>query len=468
MSEALHNLTDEQQSAFNAGPLVALAACAGAGKTRVLIARISKLIADGADPAKVVAITYTRKAAAEIVRRLREHGIVIGFVGTVHSWLLNQINSDVSIRGRYNVCPQELFESMVKKALADIGSKLSFDMAMEKVDDWKYPMEGNAIRKVRMELELSGLIDYEQILRIASNPQFVVEHDHFKDIHLLVDEFQDTGPLERRFYEQITPNTLMIVGDRSQTLYGFRGADPSSIERMAAAKGMESLTLSKNFRCSDEIQEKAARALGGDPVCFGCTDRMDLRAIAYQISQYPPNAILCGTNATVDRLTIELKSLGLEVTGRAKVTEEQKDLEAYIAWSADGENELLLVNMLRRIRPDLLDELRREALEKLCSITDCFKEDSVFGWPIHAELRKLQDANPDLHLYELAELAIEQPDTEGRVVMTIHGSKGMEWDSVAVVDDMGDSEHHRRMRYVAFTRARKNLSIYRLQERWGR
>jgi hypothetical protein len=460
-------LTDEQAAAVNAGPMVSVTASAGSGKTRVLIARIAKLISDGADPGKIVAITFTRKAAGEMVRRLHEQGIIIGYCGTVHSWLLKKINECFGIQ--FGVCPQELFESMVKKSLIDCGSKLSFDSAMENIDDWKYPIENNAVKMVRNKLHAGDLIDYDQILRAASCGEFIEENKRFQDVNLLVDEFQDTGPSERKFYDQINPMSFMIVSDYRQTLYGFRGADAESPARMAELKNMERVELTKNFRCSDDIQEEAALALCGR----GNTDALDLPVIASRIAYdhvhgWMPDAILCGTNDTVDRLTKALTDLGLPVVGRSRVTEQQKDLEALIRWKIDPENELLLVNMLRRLEPNLLEKLKSESVEKLCDIGDLFESHLPFGWPIQQEFDKLRDSNPGSSLSELAELAIELPETEGCIVCTIHSAKGLEWDSVVVVDDMGDSDHHRRMRYVAYTRARKNLVVYRMRERWAR
>jgi hypothetical protein len=731
-------LTEEQRRAVDAGPMVCVIAIAGAGKTRVLIERIKKLIADGASPEAVTAITYTVKAAGEITERLKHEGIKIGHCGTVHSWCLKLINA---VTGPYSVCPQELFERMVKKGLEEAGCKESFDMAMKRQDDWKYPVVGNVIRKVRLELEMSGLIDYERILTLASSSTCMAAHPELDEIHLLVDEMQDTGPMERVLYERLTPKSMMIVGDDNQChpngtmiriwkgsevaieslkngdvvsawsvnckkfigrpikiasreysgdmvsvhcsglsvdatpdhrfmirwanrrtmdcvtylmyrkgfgyrvgwcqlfshaskfstfhlghrarmedadktwvlkvfsdrysasqyesiiaakygiptimfnpchhgnyydekfirevfaavqpeldlrgerclsdhgrsfehhfypwpgmtkssiqgrrticevhasnllpqhmkvvvsgtgewapidrvgrhfylgkvysmnvekehtysanglvvkncLYQFRGAEPGSMDRMATAKNMERVELTRNFRCSDKIQVAAAMALEG------CQqpDARDINHIADIIILDPPDAVLCGTNSTVDQLTELLTKRGLKVTGKSRITDEQKRLEAYIRWRIDPKNGKLFEHMLSLVDPQMLEFLRRLAAEALCEILDVAEPGiprycSGEEWRLN-ELRKVM---PDASMHELAELVIEQPaEADGLLICTIHASKGREWNSIVFVDDCGKSDHHKRMRYVAMTRARSKLTTVKLKGEFQR
>ncbi len=460
-------LTEEQKKAVFAGPFVSVTAAAGSGKTRVIVARIAYLISEGADPDSIVAITFTRKAAAEIVQRLRDAGIRVGFCGTVHSYFLKLINLDRGEQAQISVIPPDMFKHQVEQQLKSVDAKESFDKAMETFGDLKHSLSTTAIRYVRRVNESNNLIDYDQILQIASNPQFLVEHA-FSTMHLLVDEFQDTGVLERAFYEAVQPASMMIVSDHRQTLYAFRGADPESPKRMAEKKGMEQVVLTENWRCSEEIQKTAERNLNGVVAMAG----WDLSVIAQEISETMPDAVLCGTNRTVNLVTEELLKRGIAVVGGVNLTERQKQMEAMFRSLAAPDNEFLYENLLRCINPALLASTKRLAEKMLTSTNQVpIPPNDPSFWNLRNEAEMFKDAYPDMTISELAEFVVEptaDPEAAaGMVCCTVHAAKGLEWRSVLFVDDIGDSEAHNRIRYVACTRAREELKVMRLWKEWN-
>jgi hypothetical protein len=237
---------------------------------------------------------------------------------------------------------------------------------------------------------------------------------------------------------------------------------------MATAKNMERVELTRNFRCSEEIQRFIKHELDGvgeeqPPV--------DIDRIACGISKAPPDAVLCGTNSTVDQLTELLTKRGLKVTGKSRITDEQKRLEAYIRWRADSGNGKLFEHALGMCSPETLSTFRNMATKQLKEPLDIFRDgfDPVCFDGVKCQLANMRDAIPDAPLTVLAELVIEQPaEADGLLICTIHASKGREWDSIVFVDDCGKSDHHKRMRYVAMTRAKTKLTTVKLKGEFQR
>lgn len=456
-------LTEEQLAAVNAGPMVCLTACAGSGKTTVLVERILKLIKDGAEPDKIVAITFTRRAAKELQNRLSKKGVTIGYSGTVHSFCLGLINKHRT--NKLAACPYELFLERINKTASESFKHVNIPSAEtilkhEGESDWF--ATDNIIRFVRNRLGADGLIDFEGILKMVGEKKFVVEKlDRLHDYHLLIDEFQDTGPLERKFYELLNPRTMMIVGDSRQTLYTFRGADPESMNSMASMKGMEQLRLNKNFRCTGEIDNLANMAFKG---FMHSEIPFRLEVIAEIIAQKKPNTVLCGRNQTVDDLSNALSDHEVKVDKVGRPTFFQQGMEAYIRYRMDPDNSSLLSNVVGMVSKDELVIMQKQATASLCDLSDVVPAEGPHCLRyLESEFQMLKENNPGSSYAELAELILEPPkEVYGMLVTTIHSAKGLEWDSVVVVDDMGINQHHNRMRYVAYTRARRELNIYKL------
>lgn len=453
------NLSQEQQAAVVAGPRLCISACAGSGKSTVLVERIAHQVAQGVFEGDIVAITYTRRAAESLRHRLQERGITPRFVGTVHSWSLMELNENVNrldlTDGSLKAAPASLFDRMIEdeKKAAGITSNAS-------------PLLELVFRKVRSKLEADGLIDFDGIL--LKMLELVLSKKH-PEVSLFVDEYQDTGPIEQAMYEAMDLQRFTIVGDVRQCLYEFRGADPKSMDATAERMGMERVSLTRNFRCTEEIEQEAQKVLIGDGVLFVPAE---LKDIGETIKTHREATVLCGYNATIDQLEEWLTKNGVPVA-REKNKLERMQLEAYLRMKSDEyPNAALLRNAINLVNPERLKVLDKIAGDQLVDLIDLFdaEEELRLFEPLMNKVEALMMDYPHLDYEELAELVMNptEPESMGVRLMTIHGAKGLEWDSVIFVDDLRQTEGHARMRYVACTRARKNLLRIKFQEGWNR
>ncbi len=264
------------------GPLLVLAG-PGSGKTRVIAHRIAYLINDlSVPPGNILAVTFTNKAAAEMKKRAgelasdRTSGI---WIGTFHSICLRilKIEAD-SLEGYtrdfvvYDQNDQlNLLKSCVKEL--DYGESLfspkgvlsEFDGVENRADVFfRDDFYGRALRELydfyKNELVKRNAMTFNDLLRLAN--KLLSENDEvcsrYQDnfSHVLVDEYQDTNVVQYRFVKTLSQRhrNLFVVGDDSQSIYGWRGADINNIlnfEKDFPGAGV--VKLERNYRSTSTI-----------------------------------------------------------------------------------------------------------------------------------------------------------------------------------------------------------------------
>ena len=265
---------------------------AGSGKTRVLITRIAYLISTGeASPHSILAVTFTNKAAKEMVTRLsamlpiNTRGM---WIGTFHG-LCNRL-----LRAHYREAnlPQTF-------QILDSGDQLSAIKRVMKalnVDDEKFPpremqsfissskeqgLRAHEVetydpytrRKVEVYAEYDaqcqreGVVDFSELLlrcyELLSRNTALREHYQQRFKHILVDEFQDTNPLQYQWLKLLAGNnnSLFAVGDDDQSIYAFRGANVGNMKDLLRDFKVEAvIKLEQNYRSHGNILD-AANAL---------------------------------------------------------------------------------------------------------------------------------------------------------------------------------------------------------------
>jgi len=289
----LQGLNHEQRAAVELPAQSALIlAGAGSGKTRVLTTRIAHLISTGqVNPHGILAVTFTNKAAKEMVTRLtamlpiNTRGM---WIGTFHG-LCNRM---LRAHHREANLPQTF-------QILDSGDQLSAIKRLMKgmnVDDEKYPpremqwfISGNkeqglraseveaydpyTRRKVEIfaeydaQCQREGVVDFSELLlrcsELLSRNAAIREHYQERFKHILVDEFQDTNPLQYRWLKLLAgkSNALFAVGDDDQSIYAFRGANVGNMQELLRDFHVESvIKLEQNYRSHANILE-AANAL---------------------------------------------------------------------------------------------------------------------------------------------------------------------------------------------------------------
>ncbi len=254
-------LNPQQQVAANhhAGPLVVFAG-AGSGKTRVITHRIAHLITrHGIAPHRILAVTFTNRAAAEMRERVSD---LLAFdasrlwVGTFHAIcarLLRQHADAVGILPRFNIYDDSDQKAVLKRVVKDLGydekrfppkmfaaeiNRAKQEMKGPEDLDADHPMAGptkEVYTQYEQRLLQSGALDFGdlifQLTRALERDETLRQAVTHQFDHLLVDEFQDTNHAQFRWVDVLAKGhrNLCVVGDDDQSIYAWRGADRRNI-----------------------------------------------------------------------------------------------------------------------------------------------------------------------------------------------------------------------------------------------
>lgn len=297
MDALLADLTPAQRRAVTtSAPAVCILAAAGSGKTRVLTRRIAyRIVTDTADPAHVLALTFTRRAAGELDDRLRTLGVRHRLTaGTFHAVAYTQLRrywADrdqrpphlldrkagllarlVGGRGEVATVPLPELAAEIEWASARLISPERYPAAAEAARR-RLPVAPEAIgalmARYHAEKIRRGVIDFDDLLArcadaLAQDPAFAAAQ-RWRWRHVFVDEFQDLNPLQYRLLVGWlgSPKDVCVVGDPNQAVYGWNGADCSLLTTLPDRwPGLEIVRLDDNHRCSPQVVAAAARVLG--------------------------------------------------------------------------------------------------------------------------------------------------------------------------------------------------------------
>jgi len=286
----LSALNEDQLSAATA-PLGhnLIIASAGTGKTSTIVGRIAHLLHKGLDPSKILLLTFTNKAAGEMIARLERYfpKNVVSKIesGTFHAvsyrWL-KELHPNLALKQPSEL--KTLFRSIYEKRnfermnlpIAPFSATYLYEMyslyqnaSLEGFDVWfleKYPDHEvlmDAYMDITQEFEQEK-IDYgfasfnDLLLRMKSHLE---EHTiHFDEI--LVDEYQDTNTLQGALIDELKPSSLFCVGDYDQSIYAFNGANIENIATYSKRyTDANVFTLSINYRSTAPILSLANRVI---------------------------------------------------------------------------------------------------------------------------------------------------------------------------------------------------------------
>jgi ATP-dependent DNA helicase UvrD/PcrA len=267
MSAATDGLNTEQRRAAEAGdgPLLIVAG-PGTGKTKTLAARIAHLVATGTPPERILALTFTKKAAEEMrgrvaallkpSQRVAAHS---PHISTFHSLCHQLLGDDLDFIAEparlqlIRLLPkQTAFKGLSARELGLLISRAK-NMAE---DD---PALQKLVRAYDAALAEQGLFDFDDLLVRARDLLYSDEaaRQRFQSrfTHILVDEFQDTNRLQYELLQLMRgTDNLFVIGDPLQSIYGFRGAGGDIFDRFAADfPEATTITLIINYRSAPEI-----------------------------------------------------------------------------------------------------------------------------------------------------------------------------------------------------------------------
>ena len=516
----LAELDDDQRLAAKAllGP-VCIIAGAGSGKTRTISHRIAHGIDTGVYTAnRVLALTYTNRAASELRSRMRDLGAEGVQVRTFHSAALSQLQF---------FWPQ-LTESLAPKLITN-----KLPVLKDAVEELKLRVSDEDLRTIASEIEwmkygllslseyqnldrpiiasfskdkfldVAGrfeavkqqrrLADWEDVLLLTTgllrNEARTLAHVQQQYRHFTVDEYQDISPLQQSLLETWLGDReeLCVVGDPRQTIYTFAGADPSFLTgfsgRFPSAQVFE---LNRNYRSSQEIVQlanrvaehgelEAVRMFSSRPAHQKFSSSLaEAKWIAETISDAVKSgtdlgeiAVLARINSQLEQVESELTKRGIkcQVRGTGRFFRRPEIMQAMIALRALQSSQLTepLFVSVSNIASALGWSSRSDGSEKWLGL----------NWFIEVLEEFAGDVSLDEYLRELQERerSGHEPVMAAISLATIHATKGLEWKLVflcglnqgyfpiSYAQTIAELAEERRLFYVGLTRAKDRLLL---------
>jgi superfamily I DNA/RNA helicase len=505
VADRLSQLAPDQRAAATApdGPLLVVAP-AGSGKTTTLVARVAWLVDGGVDPGSITVVAFNKRAAEELTERLDAALAPLGFDGAARVRTFHALGREILVDAGVSIDPlidrDELLHSLFPASSAaergrlDLAfSRLKLDLRVTADDVARDPEPGPvalAFLAYEGAIRESGGVDFDDLVvravRCMMADPALLARWRAKTATLLVDEVQDVDrlQLDLAFLLAAPANNVCLVGDDDQSIYGWRLADVRRILDLAERlPGLRRVDLEVNYRCPRPVVERAVRLVEHNEERFAKRIRADPSAdgrlilapdaadetvrLARAVAAWPEDgstrAVLARTNRELLPAVAVAVELGLPFRApRIELPVESPIVNRLLerAESAAGPDNAVLI-ALGRARGQASDPVE-DAIAA-----------ALLGWgAAYPSLEMLRVAIADVRR-RLAEL---RRDDAMLTLATAHSTKGLEFDHVIVVgmeagrfpsaravaqaDDPARAyEEERRLAYVAWTRARRSLTL---------
>lgn len=531
------DLNAEQQHAVecNDKHILCLAG-AGTGKTASLIARISRLVKENDNRGDhILALTFTNAAAAEMTRRFSDAMPLCAskpIFKTFHAFCYHLILTDNDVRHELGyervpeVCEPDKIEQIINTLRTKLSIKISAKIIIDKdnatpTTKWAFDLFHKAFKQTLVK---ENLISFDQMsnwiteLFVSDAPCIKKYKSQFK--HILVDEFQDTDPLQWKFVQTFDAANIFIVGDALQSLYSFRNADATIIQNLANDENWTTIKLFKNYRSTSQICNFANKishyadgsyrieidsSISGPEVVvesgmpitrFQSVSPEIIDDIVSELPKLDGSiAILCRTNREVDTIVHELNTQDIVCTSGST---NKQALDIFQSGRDNEYFEMKLTSMLSAeqyanyVKYTTVNDIN-DVPTKIHVICDNFATTSIREFYTKViQLRRIINSTQNLFsasvsmletlgLPSFSEFAgqtrdelidyiyakIQSESKDQLYVGTIHSSKGLEYDNVLLINVGGptfqlNNIDNLNCYYVGITRARHFLKIYNL------
>ena len=285
----LTNLNEEQyNSATTKEGYNLTIASAGTGKTSTIVGRIAHLLNNGVAPQKILLLTFTNKAASEMVQRVASYfneeialQIMAGTFHSVSYKLMKKMQLNITLKQPSEL--KTLFKSLYEKRVFPLNETKPYDGGYlydlyslylnstydESFEDWmqKRSPEHNDYVLIYEDLfseftkikDQYGYVNFDDLLTKMLKIQ---EDTKFDFQEILVDEYQDTNPLQGKLLEGFKAQSLFCVGDYDQSIYAFNGSDIGIISSFSDRYNNAKVhTLVKNYRSTKPILDLANKVI---------------------------------------------------------------------------------------------------------------------------------------------------------------------------------------------------------------
>lgn len=331
---SMEALNKQQQAAVNTTDgAVLVVAGAGTGKTRVVVERIMRLIQDGIKPSEILALTFTEKAAAEMLDRVGSVSLNSALDTTIATFngfgneillaygsewglgnfrLLGETGKLVFLRQHLDELQLEYFApianptgqldnlaryvSLLKQQLVKPQDYVTYAAGLpagdpaEKLEKAKHTELANFYQTYLQLCRANQVIDYDDqiylTIRLLEERPNIRQELQQRYRYTMVDEFQDTNPMQSMLVDLLTGKdaNLMVVGDDDQSIYGWRGATLANILDFSTRyPGAKPVTLIDNYRSTQAILDAAYRLIqNNNPERLEVINKLDKRLVAHQ------------------------------------------------------------------------------------------------------------------------------------------------------------------------------------------
>ena len=261
----MNNLNFDQRKAVESDGVVVIVAGPGTGKTKTLTSRIAHLLEEKkVDPEKILALTFTKKAATEMKTRLR-HIKNLPFIGTFHAFATQFLQGSgfriIDEKEQLSILEMIVLEHKKKTTQKDVKNLLK-DISISK-NDFSESKNSAIIDTYNKFLQDNNLLDFDDLLLLLFKK--INQVKDFRYEYVLVDEFQDTNRLQYEIIKNLVlKDNLFVIGDPLQSIYAFRGADAYVFEKIKQDFPHHAkIALKKNYRSAKNILDTASRLFIG-------------------------------------------------------------------------------------------------------------------------------------------------------------------------------------------------------------
>lgn len=524
IEEIFSKLNEKQKLAvvYHGGPSIILAG-AGSGKTRVLVYKVIYLINHlKIDPFSIIMITFTNKAGEEMKKRIMKFNKKnnLGFIGTFHSFcakVLRKFANTLGYSNNFVIYDEDDQKSLIKEILKESETKkFTADYFLNRISQAKnqliYPQDyleyfgnsfssqltGEIFEKYQKKLKANNAMDFDDLLLntvyLWKKDKKILNYYQEKISYILVDEFQDTNLVQFELIKLLGKRVKNIttVGDFSQSIYSWRGADIENLKRFQLNfKKAKIFYLEDNYRSTQKILDfaykiiskntthpilklKANKEKGEDIIFYEAENEEDEALyVVHQIitlskEGYLPNqmAVLYRTNAQsriIEEAFLHYSLPYILIGGiRFYQRKEIKDILAFLRLVLNPDDEISLKRIkklgskrykkfkeeIKNLRKISHSKTTNEIIEKIFEITDYLSLFNLENPEDYARIENIKELKsvavnfPNLidFLNQTALVEQEYSESEKKTkdnnavkLMTIHSAKGLEFEIVFII-----------------------------------
>lgn len=534
----LHLNEEQHEAVYSNNRRIVCLAGAGTGKTQCLVSRLMRLVQDGCDPKCILVLTFTNAAALEMASRY------ISYTGeritpefrTFHAFCYSLLSRDSKILKHlgYSKVPDIASEQQHEIITRSVQVKYSIKLPKSVISGIQKPTASQKFsyelycKQVKLELLKKNLITFDllsqEVCELFVNHSALIHKYNEQYQHIIVDEFQDTDPIQNAFVQSFENSSIFVVGDALQNLYSFRGTDGNIIKSLSQDSEWQCIKMNENYRSTIQICNFAnamskyadssyriamkSHRSGQDVVTIPCKSEKSYSTYIHQHQKLrildiidknkdSKIAVLCRTNAEVSELVQFLAEHDIICSTKSTsdgthllkscfsdsyaynwlasllTVSEYADYIRYCTLLCDNvETEnidqlLAYSKTLHKITSKWLNIIRLRNIFQDTSSTVQMCYDNILN--IIPELSGLDisqyESVSELYQYLISHYQESPISSESLYIGTIHSVKGLEFDTV-ILTNVGcntfrlDSEANMNLYYVGITRAKDNLYVF--------